>query len=55
MGKRVTADWKVVLGESAVDIKCGRLSQGLQRKYDPWLFSVDVLRLAQVAASKAEA
>ncbi|KAJ9513997.1 hypothetical protein QJQ45_021078 [Haematococcus lacustris] len=30
VGKRVTADWKVILGESAVDLRCGRLSKGLQ-------------------------
>ncbi|GFH06304.1 uncharacterized protein HaLaN_00911, partial [Haematococcus lacustris] len=30
VGKRVTADWKVILGESAVDLCCGRLSKGLQ-------------------------
>ena len=30
MSKRVQADWKLVLGEVALDIRPGRIMQGLQ-------------------------
>lgn len=33
VAKRVQADWRLVLGESAVDIRVGRVSAGLQREY----------------------
>ena len=32
MSKKLQTDWKVILGESAVDIRVGRLTQGLQRE-----------------------